>query len=62
MHLNENKTSITFYDFIELPLYDVSGEYRAKPVCTVVTSNLCCPVLLRLPFLSHNNIVIDHSN
>ena len=32
MHLNENKTSSTFYNFIRLPLYDVAGGYRAKSV------------------------------
>ena len=62
MHLNEKDNSVTFHDFVKLSLYDVSGEYRAKPVHTVVASNLCCPVLLGLPFLSHNNLTIDHSN
>ena len=62
MHFNENKTSVTFYDFVKLPLYNVSGKYHAKPVCAPVASNLCCPVLLGLPFLSHNHIVINHSN
>ena len=62
MHLNKNNTSVTFHDFVKLSLYDVSGKYRAKPVCAIVASNLCCPVLLGLPFLLHNNLTIDHSN
>ena len=62
MHLNQKDTSVTFHDFVKLSLYDVSGEYCAKPVCAIVTSNLCCPILLGLPFLLHNNLTIDHSN
>ena len=62
MHLNKNNTSVTFHDFVKLSLYDVSGEYCAKPVRTIVASNLCCPIVLRLPFLVHNNLIIDHSN
>ena len=61
MHLNKDKTTITFYNFVKLPLYDVAGRYHAKSICAIVMLNLCCLVLLGLPFLSHNNIVIDHA-
>ena len=60
MNVSENEKSVTLHEFVKLSLYDTSGEYWAKPVHTVVTLNLCCPVLLGLPFLSHNNIVVDH--
>ena len=61
MHLNEKKMSVTPYEYVKLPLYDMSGENCTKTVCTIVAKNHCCPVLLGLPFLSHNNIVIDHA-
>ena len=61
MHLNEKKMSVMLYEFVKLPLYYASGEYCAKTVHTVVAKNLGCPVLLGWPFLSHNNIVIDHA-
>ena len=61
MHLNDKKTSVILYDFVKLKLYDASGEYCAKTVHAVIATNLCCPVLLGLLFLTHNNIVIDHA-
>ena len=30
-----------------------------KTVCAVISPSLCTPILLGLPFLKHNNIVID---
>ena len=33
--------------------------YVLKTVCTVISPSLCVPILLGLPFLKHNNIVID---
>ena len=61
MNVSENEKSVTLHEFVKLPLYNTSGEYWAKTVCAVVTLNPCCPVLLGLPFLSHNNIVVDHT-
>ena len=55
MHLNDNEASITFYNFVKFPLY------HARTVHAIVMKNLCCPVLLGLPFLSHNKIIIDHT-
>ena len=50
---------LKFTHFIKLKLYDSSGTYIAKTVCAVISPTLCAPVLLGLPFLKHNNIVID---
>ena len=61
MHLNDKRMSVTLYDFVKLSLYNTSGEYCAKTVWEVVATNLCCPILFGLPFLTHNNIVIDHA-
>ena len=61
MNVSENEKSVTLHEFVKLSLYDTSGEYRAKTVRAIVALNLCCPVLLGLPFLSHNNIVVDHA-
>jgi hypothetical protein len=30
-------------------------------VCTIIVPNLCVPVILGIPFLSHNNVVINHT-
>lgn len=50
---------LEFREFIKLKLYDSSGVYVAKAICAVISAILCMPVLLGLPFLKHNNIVID---
>lgn len=50
---------LEFHEFIKLKLYDSSGVYVAKAICAVISAILCMPVLLGLPFLKHNNIVID---
>ena len=44
---------------MNLQLYDASGHYVSKTVCTVISPSLCAPILLGLPFLKHNDIVID---
>ena len=50
---------LKFTHFVKLKLYDSSGTYIAKTVRAVISPTLCAPVLLGLPFLKHNNIVID---
>ena len=50
---------LKFTHFVKLKLYDSSGTYIAKTVHAVISPTLCVPVLLGLPFLKHNNIVID---
>ena len=51
--------TLEFHDFVKLKLYDSSGVYVAKTVHAVISPTLCAPVLLGLPFLKHNNIIID---
>ena len=34
--------------------------WKSKAIRAVVAPSLCSPVILGLPFLSHNKIVIDH--
>ena len=50
---------LEFNEYVKLKLYDSSGTYTAKTVHAVICWTLCTPVLLGLPFLQHNNIVID---
>ena len=58
MH-NGQKNMIELDEFVKLQLYDASGQYVSKSVRAVISPSLCVPVLLGLPFLKHNNIVID---
>jgi hypothetical protein len=54
------KVVVKMYDYVKLHLYDSSCEYTARTVRAIVAPNLIAPVVLGLPFLSHNSIVIDH--
>jgi hypothetical protein len=55
------KVVVKMYDYVKLHLSDSSDEYTAWTVRALVALNLVAPVVLGLPFLSHNAIVIDHS-
>lgn len=35
--------------------------FLSRPVCALVAPGLCAKVFLGLPWLAHNNIVVDHS-
>jgi hypothetical protein len=61
MQEGERKVSVFLYEYVKLWLYDSSGEYAAKSVHAIVALNLISPVILGLPFLTHNSIVIDHT-
>ena len=56
---NGKKNVIAFDEFVNLRLYDASGHYISKTIHAVISPSLCVPILLGLPFLKHNNIVID---
>ena len=58
MH-NGRKNVIEFDKIVKLQLYDASGHYISKSICAVISASLCVPILLGLPFLKHNNIIID---
>jgi len=61
MQEGDQKSVLFLYEFVKLRLYDASGEYSAKSVRAVIAPNLVAPVILGLPFLSHNSIVINHA-
>jgi hypothetical protein len=48
-------------NYVKLSLHDPHSSWVSKPVCAIVAPNLCMPIILGLPFLLHNNIVIDHA-
>ena len=54
------KNVIEFDEIVKLQLYDASGHYISKSVCVVISASLCVPILLGLPFLKHNNIIINY--
>jgi hypothetical protein len=54
-----NQPKIELHEWIKLKVYDPSGFWSTKTVRAVIARNLCCPIILGLPFLSHNSIIID---
>ena len=54
------KQIVHMSQWVKLQLYDPSGTWKSKSIRAVVAPSLCSPVILGLPFLSHNKIVVDH--
>jgi hypothetical protein len=51
--------SITHY--VKLCLHDLSNAWSSRTSHALVVSSLAVPILLGIPFLSHNNLVIDYA-
>jgi hypothetical protein len=62
MREGEKKIIVPLYEYVKLRLSDSSGEYSAKSVRAIIAPNLVSPVILGLPFLTHNSIVVDHAS
>jgi Aspartyl protease len=56
------KDSMTLSDFVKFSITTMDNAWTSRTVYAIVTPGLCVPLILRLPFLSRNNIVIDHSD
>lgn len=59
---NESSASVSLTHWVKLKLHDHNNFYSAHTVRTLVAPKLYLPIILGLPFLSHNNIVIDAHN
>jgi hypothetical protein len=55
------KEEIELHEWVPLEICDPSLSWKVKTVRAVVALRLCTPVVLGLPFLSHNSIVIDYA-
>lgn len=51
--------SYTLTEWTKIQLYDPTSGWSSCSVRAVVAPNLCSPLILGLPFLSHNKIVVD---
>jgi hypothetical protein len=54
------KQTTELNEWVKLQLYNITGEWTSKSVRAVMAPSLCADVILG-PFLSHNNIMIDHN-
>ena len=55
------KRIICLSEWVKLKLYNPTGTWQSKTVHVIIAPSLCVPVILGGPFLTHNNIVIDHA-
>lgn len=50
--------SFTLTEYVKIQLYNPTLSWTSS-VRVVIALNLCSPIILGLPFLSHNQIVVD---
>jgi hypothetical protein len=56
---NNGCTDIQFSEYVKLQLHDPSSFWSSKSICTIIMPGLCAPMILGLPFLVHNDIIVD---
>jgi hypothetical protein len=61
MENNGQKVEVTSSKYVKLQLHDPSSYWSSKTACAIIAPGLCSPMILGLPFLSHNNIVVNAS-
>jgi hypothetical protein len=61
MENNGRKVMIQFTEYVKVQLHDPSAYWSSKTVHAIIAPGLCAPMILGLPFLAHNNIVVDAS-
>ena len=61
MEKNGKKVEIQFSEHVKLQLHDLDSYWTSKSVHAIIAPGLCAPMILGLPFLAHNNIVVDAS-
>jgi len=60
MQTGKKKVIVKLTEYVKLQLYNLNSWWTSKTVCAILAPGLCSPIILGLPFLSHNHIVIDH--
>ncbi|KIN96684.1 hypothetical protein M404DRAFT_101369, partial [Pisolithus tinctorius Marx 270] len=52
---------MSLQSYIVLSCLSSDACFHSHSVCTIIAPHLCTPLLLGLPFLSHNGLVIDYA-
>ncbi|KAH7917164.1 hypothetical protein BV22DRAFT_1026885, partial [Leucogyrophana mollusca] len=60
--LGEKKSSFELTEYVKLSCTSTDSVWTSRVVRALITPQLCTPLLLGIPFLSHNKIVIDHES
>jgi hypothetical protein len=61
MQSDNKKVEVQLNEWVKIHFSDPSSLWLSKLVREIVAPSLCSPIVLGLPFLSHNNILIDHA-
>ncbi|KAF8234091.1 hypothetical protein L208DRAFT_1128180, partial [Tricholoma matsutake] len=56
---SSSSSDVSLTHWVKLKLHDQRNLYSTCTVCALVAPKLCHPMILGLPFLSHNHIVVD---
>ena len=48
-------------EYVKLSITSIDNTWTSRTVYALIAPGLCMPIILRLPFLIHNNIVTDHA-
>ncbi|THU96566.1 hypothetical protein K435DRAFT_858433 [Dendrothele bispora CBS 962.96] len=48
-------------EFVKLRVSDQTNTWTSRPFVAIITPSLCSPLILGMPFLSHNNLVSDYA-
>jgi hypothetical protein len=57
----KEKQKCILKEFVILGITSIDQQWSSKHIRAIITPNLCMPLILGIPFLSHNNIVTDHA-
>ncbi|KAJ7104802.1 hypothetical protein C8R44DRAFT_639620, partial [Mycena epipterygia] len=62
LETNNAPSTAMLYEYIHFKALSNDLSYETKTVRALIAPNLCAPVILGLPFLTHNSIVVDHGD
>ncbi|KAF8885403.1 hypothetical protein CPB84DRAFT_1685520 [Gymnopilus junonius] len=58
--ISKDKTEkMSLLQYVKFSITTLDNAWSSKTVCALIAPGLCMPIILRLPFLSHNKLVID---
>jgi hypothetical protein len=55
MQSDKKKVEVQLFEWVKISLSDPSALWTSRSVRAIIAPGLCSPIVLGLPFLSHNN-------
>ncbi|KIK49975.1 hypothetical protein GYMLUDRAFT_65464 [Collybiopsis luxurians FD-317 M1] len=57
-----DSTTQSITQFVKIILHDPSNAWFSRTVQALIVPTLCAPMILGLPFLTHNNLIVDYAS